>query len=124
MNSIIDKRIVRTYKLYSESHPNKLIAILTIKDGLFESEGNINILDEDLAPIDLVLFNNKANNINGVKAFLTDRAMPPNRMFFEEYCREHGYNHNDLNDRLKISGGKACGDDFYLVIEEKEECIG
>ena len=79
--------------------------------------GKIEIFNEDLTPIVIRLIY-KYNNIVGAESCLEDRAMPPNRMFFEDYCIAHGYNPYNLNDRLKISEGRNCDDDLYLVMEE------
>lgn len=118
MNNILNRKTIRTYKFFSDRFPKLEIARITIEENLFDKTGKIEIFNEDLTPIVIRLIYKYNNNIVGAESCLEDRAMPPNRMFFEDYCIAHGYNPYNLNDRLKISEGRNCDDDLYLVMEE------
>ena len=118
MSNLKNRKTVRTYRFYSESVKDVEIVRITIEETLFDETGKIEILDEKLAPIDIRLIAKFNNNVEGAKSCLEDRAMQPNRMFFKDYCKEHNYNPYDLDDRLKISGGRNCDDDLYIVMEE------
>ena len=118
MDNLANRKIVRTYTYYSDSHPNKKIAIITIEETLLESTGHIEVLDTELAPLDMQLVAKHCNNLNGANICLNDRAMQPNRCFFEDYCKANGLNPYNINDRLKLSGGRNCDDDLYIITEE------
>ena len=64
---------------------------------------------------------NKQNNIKGVEVLLEDRVMPSNRMFFADYCNEHGLNPYSIDDRLTLSNGRSLSDNYYIVREVIEE---
>lgn len=115
----INRKTVRTYTYYSDKRPSDKIVIITIEETLLESKGHIEILDRENAPIDVILIEKYNNSFSGALSCLEDRAMQPNRCFFADYCKENGYNPYDINDRLKISGGRNCDDDIFVVIEEQ-----
>lgn len=115
----INSKTVRTYTYYSDKRPSDKIVVITIEETLLESSGHIEIIDMDNAPIDVILIEKYNNSYSGALSCLEDRAMPPNRCFFADYCKEHGYNPYDINDRLKISKGRNCDDDIFVTIEEQ-----
>lgn len=123
MNNILKRKTIRTYTYYSESHPNEKIAVITLVESLFGSTGHIEVINKDLAPVLLKLCEERSNNFASAMASLEERAMPPNRMGFVGYCREHGLNPYDINDRLKLSKGQTYTDDLYIVIEERIEDV-
>lgn len=123
MNNILKRKTIRTYTYYSESHPNEKVAVITLVESLFESTGHIEVINKDLAPVLLKLCEERSNNFASAMSCLEERAMPPNRMGFAEYCSEHGLNPYDINDRLKLSKGQTYIDDLYIVIEERIEDV-
>lgn len=114
-------KITKTYTFYKDTHPNKPVAKLYINESLYDRCGHIEILDTDLAPLLIILAYNKQNNIKGVDAILEDRVLPANRMFLEDYCKKHGLNVDDIDDRLKLSHGRNLNDDYYIVSEVRNE---
>lgn len=116
--------MTRTYTFYKDSHPGIKIAVLYITETLFEKTGRIEILDKDLSPVDIDIAYEYQNNIKGVELILEDRVMPSNRMFFAEYCKEHGLNPYSIDDRLTLSHGRTLSDDYYIeteIIDNKTE---
>ena len=119
MSNLANRKIKYTYTYYSDSKPDEKIGIVTIIEGIFESTGQIEVINKHIDAIDLTLAEQYSNNLNGAIACLKDRAMPPNRCFFADYCKEIGVDPNNLHERLKISGGRNCSDDLYLTIEKE-----
>lgn len=118
MNKMASRKIIRTYTFYSDKHPDKKIAIITIEESLLDSFGNIKILDKELVPLDIILVEKYNNTLSGAISCLEDRAMPPNRCFFEDYCKKHNLDPYNINDRLKLNQGRTYYDDIYVIMEE------
>ena len=107
----------RVYTFYKDSHPGERVAVLTIEETIHSKTGNIEIINRELTPVEIVLAYQYSNNLNGVEVILNDRTVPPNRMFFADYCKERGLNPYDLDDRLSLSKGRSMSDDYYVVTE-------
>lgn len=119
MNDIANRKIKYTYTYYADSNPTEKLGVVTIIEGIFGATGHVEVIKNDIRAIDLLLAEKYSNNIDGAIACLKDRAMPPNRCFFPEYCKRIGVDHNNLHERLKLSGGRSCSDDLFLTIEEE-----
>lgn len=115
----LNRRTIRTYTFVPEDNMGHEVFKIILEDSLFESKGHIEIIDEELTPIDIKLTVKLGNNYAGAMAYLKDRALPSNRMFLAEYCERKGLNIDDINDRLKLSHGRTYEDNLCIVMDEK-----
>lgn len=113
----------RIYTFYKESNPGEKIAVLTLEETLASENGSIEILNRELVPMDIEMVYENSNNADGVKTVLESRVIQSNRMFFNDYCKEHNLCPSDINDRLALSKGRVYDDDYYIEMEEStDEC--
>ena len=112
--------MIKNYYIFEEANKEKPVAKLTIHETLDSKEESIEILDESRIPFELQ-FIMDAPCKDKVTQFLVDRAVPPNRCFLAEYCKERGLNPNSLDDRLSLSHGRTYDDDYYIEIEKITE---
>lgn len=112
--------MIKNYYIFEESNKEKPIAKLTIHETLDSKDESIEIMDESRIPFELQLIMDAPCN-DKVTQFLVDRAVPPNRCFLDEYCKEKGLNPYSLDDRLSLSHGRTYDDDYYIEIEKITE---
>lgn len=81
-----------------------------------ECKATLEVVDEDNLPVDFPIVGRTSEQLVW---YLKDRAIPENRNRLEELLAPYGIAVDDWIGRLGLTKGRACDDDYCIIIEKE-----